>query len=143
MAKLTIDRQKFVEERLEQLNKMQAKLYGTMENVLVAKKMGGGGGLSFFESLKLRFNFQKTSNSNMKSADKLEYSRLFFEDIKDYRKTVMNDPGYKAVLKDIDAQLRAIKAEMDQIDEALKRAPDETKRGPLEDRMRVLRKIQK
>ena len=131
MDRLTAERQKFVEEHLEQLNKMQSKLYGTMENVLVARRMGGGGGLSFFESLKLRFNFQKTSNSNMKSADKLEYSRLFFEDIKDYRKTVMNDPGYKAVLKDIDLQLKTMKAEIDQIDEALRNTSDANRRREL------------
>jgi hypothetical protein len=133
MDRLTAERQRFVEEHLEQLNKMQAKLYGTMENVLVAKKMGGGGGLSFFEQLKVRFNFTKTSDSKMKSSDKLEYSKLFFEDIKDYRKTVMNDPGYKAVLKDIDIQLKEMKAEIDRINEAMRNAPDEHRRRELAD----------
>lgn len=131
MDKLTAERQRFVEEHLEALNKMQARLYGTMENVLVDKKLGGGGGLSFFEQLKVRFNFQKTSASNMKSSDKLEYSRLFFEDIKDYRKTVMGDPGYKAVLKDIDVQLKAMQAELDQINEALKQTTDEKRKREL------------
>jgi len=133
MDKAAADRQRFVEEHLEALNKMQAKLYGTMENVLVDRRMGGGGGLSFFEQLKVRLNFQKTSSSKMKSSDKLEYSKLFFEDIKDYRKTVMSDPGYKAVLKDIDIQLKAMQAELDQINEALRNTPDEHRRRELND----------
>ena len=143
MAKLRKDRQEFVEERLEQLNKMQARLYGTMENVMVDKRLNGGLVLSLLEKLKAGLNLHKSSSSNMTSSDKLEFSRQFFKDIKNCREAVMNDPGYKAVLGDIDLQLRAIKAEMDQIDEAMKQAPDETKREPLEDRMRELRKIQK
>lgn len=140
MDKLTAERQRFVEEHLEALNKMQSELYGTMENVLVEKKMGGGGGLSFFEQLKVRFNFQKTASSNMKSADKLEYSKLFFEDIKDYRKTVMSDPGYKAVLKDIDAQLRAVQAELDQINEAMRQTTDDNRKKDLKAEKDELRK---
>jgi len=140
MDKLTAERQRFVEEHLEALNKMQARLYGTMENVLVDKKMGGGGGVSWFEQLKIRFNFQKTSSSKMKSPDKLEYSRLFFEDIKDYRKTVMSDPGYKAVLKDIDIQLKAMQAELDQINGALKQTSDEKRKRELTDEKDDLRK---
>jgi len=140
MDKLTAERQRFVEEHLEALNKMQARLYGTMENVLVDKKMGGGGGLSFFEQLKVRFNFQKSSSSKMKSSDKLEYSKLFFEDIKDYRKTVMSDPGYRAVLKDIDSQLGAMKAELDQINEALKQTTDEKRKKELTDSKDDLKK---
>ena len=131
MDKLTADRQKFVEERLEALNKMQAKLYGTMENVMVDKKLSSGGGLSFLQQLKVRFSIQKSSSSNMTSSEKLEYSRQFFADIKDYRKTVMNDPGYKAVLKDIDLQLKTMKAEIDQIDEALRNTSDANRRSEL------------
>lgn len=131
MDKLTADRQRFVEERLEALNKMQAKLYGTMENVMVDKKLGSGGGLSFLQQLKVRFNVQKSSSSNMTSSEKLEYSKQFFADIKDYRKTVMNDPGYKAVLKDIDLQLKTMKAEIDRIDEALSTTSDERTRNEL------------
>ena len=131
MDKLTADRQKFVEERLEALNKMQAKLYGTMENVMVDKKLSSGGGLSFLQQLKVRFSIQKSSSSNMTSSEKLEYSRQFFADIKDYRKTVMNDPGYKAVLKDIDLQLKTMKAEIDQIDEALRNTSDANRRREL------------
>jgi hypothetical protein len=131
MDKLTADRQKFVEERLEALNKMQAKLYGTMEIVMVDKKLSSGGGLSFLQQLKVRFSIQKSSSSNMTSSEKLEYSRQFFADIKDYRKTVMNDPGYKAVLKDIDLQLKTMKAEIDQIDEALRNTSDANRRREL------------
>ena len=67
----------------------------------------------------------------MTSSEKLEYSRQFFADIKDYRKTVMNDPGYKAVLKDIDLQLKTMKAEIDQIDEALRNTSDANRRREL------------
>ena len=122
---------------------MQADLFKSMEGVIVDKKMGGDGGLSFLDTLRVNLGFSRETSSKMKSEDRVKYAQMFYDYMNNYLKTVMSDPGYKAVLKDIDTQMNNLQKEIESLDKELGTAPDDKeKRRQLDDRREKI-KMQK
>ena len=141
MDQLTARRQQFVEEHQKTLDKMQLEIMDRMTKAMVDKKSRGSGGFSFLNTLKARFGMNTESSLGMNSHDRLEYSKLFFGYLSENLRSVRTDPGYKAVLKDIDEQMALYKKEIDQINEELTKMKDASqKKGKERERDNLLKK---
>jgi len=126
MDKLTAERRQFVEEHQKNLDKMRMEMMDKMNKAMMDKKTQGSGGFSFLNTLKARFGMKSEASTGMNSHDKLEYSRMFLETVSENLRSVRTDPGYKAVLKDIDEQMALYKKEIDLINEQLRTMKDDS-----------------
>lgn len=91
--------------------------------------------LGLLNSLKAMVQASSETSLGMDSHDRLEYSKLWFEQARFMVDTMKSDPGYQSVMKDIDEQLELYRKEISQIDEELKNVEnDETRRKLLEER---------
>ena len=75
--------------------------------------------------------FGSDSTLEMKSEDRLELAKSYFQNADDVRKTISDDSGYNSLLKIIDDQLDMVKEKIKQIDERLKKVNDENERENL------------
>jgi hypothetical protein len=141
MDQLTARRQQFVEEHQKNIDKMQLEIMDRMTKAMVDRKSQGSGGFSFLNTLKAQFGMSRESSLGMNSHDKLEYSKLFFGYLNENLRSVRTDPGYRAVLKDIDEQMALYKKEIDLINEELKSMKDDSqKKGRQREKDDLLKK---
>ena len=124
MKNLAELRRKIVERHQDRLDKVQSKILELMTNSITDKKTNGGGGinLGFLKAFNANAQFNKESSIGMDSHDRLEYSKLWFEQLKAMRETIVNDPGYQKEMEDIDEQMELYRKELERIDEEYENA---------------------
>lgn len=128
-----LHKQEIIKKHEDKLREVNANILKLMTDSMRDKKTGAGGGvdLGFLESLKASLQFSSESTLGMDSHDRLEYSKMWFENAKFMVESLKNDPGYQSLIKDIDEQLELYRKEINQIDEELKKVEDDSRRKEL------------
>lgn len=140
MDKIINHKEEIIKKHEDRLREVNADILKLMTNSIKDTKEGAGGGVNvgLLESLKASLQFNNESSLGMDGHDRLEYSKMWFENAKFMVESLKNDPGYQSVIKDIDEQLELYRKEINQIDEELKKVGDDSRRKELmEEKKRV------
>ncbi len=132
-----VRKQEIFQKHEDKLKEVNAEILNLMINSIKDKntKAGVNVDLGLLNSLKAMVQASSETSLGMDSHDRLEYSKLWFEQARFMVDTMKSDPGYQSVMKDIDEQLELYRKEISQIDEELKNVEnDETRRKLLEER---------
>jgi hypothetical protein len=137
MENLILRKEEIIKKHEDRLSEVNADILKLMTDSIKDKKAGAGGGagggvnVGLFESLKASLQFNSESSLGIEGHDRLEYSKMWFENAKFMVESLKNDPGYQSVIKDIDEQLELYRKEINQIDEELMKVEDDSRRKKL------------
>jgi hypothetical protein len=132
MKNLTQEKERIVKDHMDNIVTTNNKVLDMMNKAIKDKKISAGGEIGgLLDSIKALANISYGSTSEMKSEDRLELAKLYFQNADNIRKTISEDSGYNSLLKNIDDQFAIVKEEMKQIDERLKEVNDEDEREGL------------
>ncbi|MFZ2410116.1 MAG: hypothetical protein WAW23_00955 [Candidatus Methanoperedens sp.] len=137
MENLMVRKQEIYQKHEDKLKEVNSEILNLMTNSIKDKnaKAGVNVDLGLLNSLKVMLQASSETSLGMDSHDRLEYSKLWFEQARFMVDTMKSDPGYQSVMKDIDEQLELYRKEISQIDEELKNVEnDETRKKLLEER---------
>ncbi len=125
-----VRKQEIFQKHEEKLREVNAEILNLMTNSIKDKnaKAGVNVDLGLLNSLKAMVQASSETSLGMDSHDRLEYSKLWFEQARFMVDTMKSDPGYQSVMKDIDEQLELYRKEISQIDEELKNVENDEKR---------------
>lgn len=132
-----VRKQEIYQKHEDKLKEVNSEILNLMTNSIKDKnaKAGVNVDLGLLNSLKVMLQASSETSLGMDSHDRLEYSKLWFEQARFMVDTMKSDPGYQSVMKDIDEQLELYRKEISQIDEELKNVEnDETRKKLLEER---------
>jgi hypothetical protein len=133
MENLMLRRQEVYQKHEDKIREVNAEILKLMTNSIKDKnaKAGVDVDIGLLNSFKAMLQASSETNLGMDSHDRLEYSKLWFEQARFMIDTMKNDPGYQSVMKDIDQQMELYRKEINQIDEELKNAENDEKRKKL------------
>lgn len=132
-----VRKQEIFQKHEDKLKEVNIEILNLMTNSIKDKnaKAGVNVDLGLLNSLKAMVQASSETSLGMDSHDRLEYSKLWFEQARFMVETMKSDPGYQSVMKDIDEQMELYRKEINQIDEELKNVDnDEQRKKLLEER---------
>ncbi len=128
-----VRKQEIYQKHEDKLKEVNSEILNLMTNSIKDKnaKAGVNVDLGLLNSLKVMLQASSETSLGMDSHDRLEYSKLWFEQARFMVETMKSDPGYQSVMKDIDEQMKLYQKEIDQIDEELNNVDNDEKRKKL------------
>ncbi len=133
MENLILRKQEIFQKHEDKLKEVNGEILKLMTDSIKDKnaKAGVNVDLGLLNSLKAMVEGSSETSLGMDSHDRLEYSKMWFEQARFMVDTMKNDPGYQSVMNDIDGQLELYQKEISQIDEELKNVDNDEKRKKL------------
>ncbi len=122
MLNLAGIRRDIIEKHQMRLDNIESEIRKLMDSSMRDKKTNINGGIVLGLLIpKANVQFSKEDSLGMESNDRLEYAKMWFEDLKATRESIVNDPGYKSMMKDVDDQMELYRKELANIDEEIKK----------------------
>lgn len=122
MLNLAGIRRDIVVKHQTRLDDIESEIRKLIDSSMRDNKTNINGGIVLGLSIsKVNVQFSKENSLGMESNDRLEYAKMWFEDLKATRESIANDPGYKSMMKDVDDQMELYRKELANIDEEIKK----------------------
>ena len=114
-------RRDIVEKHQKRLDNIESEIRKLIDSSMRDNKTNINGGIVLGLLSKANVEFSKENSLGMESSDRLEYAKMWFENLRATRESITNDPGYKSMMKDVDDQMEFYRKELAKIDEEIKK----------------------
>ena len=125
--------EKHLPKIMEKKIKANEQILKLMTTVLKDRKISADISIGILNKINAGGKISTDSSSEMKSDQKLEMSKMWFENARNILQSLDNDVkvGYDSYLKSIDDTMQLVREEIRQIDEELKKTEDKKERQDL------------